>query len=321
MFETPIRPILVTGASSGIGYHVTRALANSGYFVFATVRKEGDLAALREIKHVIPLWVDVRNPVQIQTALEEVVRTGYGLYGLVNNAGMGDLGMLSTWTDEEMFEIFDVNVFGPHRMTNAFLRLLIESKGRIVNIGSQGGTITSKYYGPYTMTKHALEAYTVALHEELKAYDVWVSIIQPGGILSNIGENSQSRTIERFRRAQPPFDEEARLVIESFDYAPEPDPDEPESASNRKPSSPEIVWRAVQNALFSDRPHLRYLVGTRWEGDRVLNELIAKLLDENDNPQHNYSRDELVALLDQHIHLRNMAPGYAVGAGVSGPDS
>lgn len=307
MNKTPTQPILVTGASSGIGYHLTCALAKSGHLVFATVRKERDVATLRDIDNVIPLLMDVRNPIQIQAALEQVIQTGRGLYGLVNNAGMGDIGMFSTWTDEEMFDIFDVNVFGPHRMTNTFVRLLIESKGRIVNIGSQGGMITSKYFGPYTMTKHALEAYTVALHEELKSYGVWVSIIQPGGIVSNIGENSQSKMIARFERAQPPFDKEAQLVLKSFDYDSEPDPNEPESASNRKPSSPEIVWRAVQDALFSKQPHLRYLVGTRWEGDRVLNELIAKLLDENDNPQHNYSRDELVALLDQHINQRTMA--------------
>jgi short-subunit dehydrogenase len=206
-----------------------------------------------------------------------------------------------------MYDIFNVNVFGPHRMTNAFVRLLIESKGRIVNIGSQGGTITSKYYGPYTMTKHALEAYTVALHQELEPYGVQVSIVQPGGIISNIGENMQAGTMAHFQRAQPPFKEEAELVLQSFSEESEPNPDEPESATNRKPSSPEIVWDAVQDALFAEKPKLRYLVGTRWEGNRVINALIAKLLDENDNPQHNYSREELIALLDQHLAQRTSA--------------
>lgn len=93
-------------------------------------------------------------------------------------------------------------------------------------------------------------------------------------------------------------------MLESFLQPDEADPNAPESASNRKPSSPEIVWNAVRDALFSDRLRLRYLVGTRWEGDRVLNALIAKLLDENDNPQHNYSRDEFIVMLDQHIKER-----------------
>jgi len=298
------KPVLVTGASSGIGHHLTRRLAERGHLVYATIRKESDIDVLSEIENVTPLLMDVRDSSQVRCAFEQVTEAGYGLYGLVNNAGVGELGLFDTWTDEELYDIFNVNVFGPHRMTNAFVRLLIESKGRIVNIGSQGGTITSKYYGPYTMTKHALEAYTVALRAELESYGVLVSIIQPGGIISNIGENMQAGTLAHFQRAQPPFKEEAELVLQSFAEESEPNPDEPDSATNRKPSSPEIVWDAVQDALFSENPKLRYLVGTHWEGSRVINALIAKLLDENDNPQHNYSREELIALLDRHIAER-----------------
>jgi len=300
------RPILVTGASSGIGNHLARYLAARGHTVYATARKASDLAELEKVENVIPVDLDVRNPGQIRDAFDLVVREGRGLYGLVNNAGVGELGMLSTWTDEEMFDIFDVNVFGPHRMTNAFVRLLIESKGRIVNVGSQGGIISKKYYGPYTMTKHALEAYTVSLNEELRPYGVWVSIVQPGGIVSNVGANSIGGTTARFRRATAPFKEEAERVLAGFDEPPPPE-DEEESETNRKPSSPEIVSVAVYDALFAERPKLRYLVGTRWEGDRVLNALVSKLLDENDNPRHDYSRDELVALLDRHISGRGIA--------------
>ena len=66
---------------------------------------------------------------------------------------------------------------------------------------------------------------------------------------------------------------------------------------------------AVYHALFAEKPKLRYLVGTKWEGDRVINALINKLLDENDNPQHNYSRDELIALLDKHLAIRSTENG------------
>jgi len=300
------QPILITGASSGIGKHLTIRLVERGHPVYATARKEQDIAALSEIPNVTPLLMDVRNADQVQTALEQVTQAGRGLYGLVNNAGIGPLGLLDTWTDEELYNIFNVNVFGPHRVTNAFVRLLIESQGRIVNIGSQGGMISKRYYGPYTMTKHALESYTEVLHEELGSYGVSVSIVQPGGIITDIGEKMQTETLSHFQRAQPPFKEEAEAVLASFNEpGPESDPDAPESDFNRKPSSPEIVWEAVQDALFGENPKLRYLVGTQWEGNRVLNAMIAKLLDENDNPQHNYSRDELIALLDTHLAGRN----------------
>lgn len=295
-------PVLVTGASSGIGNHLTKYLAERGHPVYAAARKDEDLAALEKIEHVIPVKVDVRKPEQIQEALTFIENEGRGLYGLVNNAGVGGLGLFSTWTDEEMFDIFNINVFGVHRMTNAFLRLLVEAQGRIVNISSQGGIITSKYYGPYTMTKHALEAYTVSLGQELEPYGVRVSVVQPGGIITRVGENSMEGTYARFQRATPPFQEEAEQVLAAFNQPPAPENnDEEESATNRKPSSPEIVSVAVYDALFSPTPKLRYLVGTKWEGNRVIHALLEQLLDENDNPQHNYSRAELVALLDEHL--------------------
>jgi NAD(P)-dependent dehydrogenase (short-subunit alcohol dehydrogenase family) len=299
------RPILVTGASSGIGHHLVRHLAARGHIVYGTARKEKDLVALGEIANVIPIRLDVRNAEQIRGAVSAVARRGTGLYGLVNNAGVGELGMLSTWAEDELLNIFEVNVFGPFRMTNAFLPFLLESKGRVVNIGSQGGVITDKYYGPYTMTKHALEAYTDTLNYELEPYGVRASIVQPGGIVSNIGANSMPATIARFQRATAVFAEEAAGVLASFESEPTPDDEKEESKTNRKPSSPDIVAAAVYDALFSERPKTRYLVGTRWEGDRVLNALVAQLLEENDSPRHNYSRDELIALLDRHILERS----------------
>ena len=298
------QPILVTGASSGIGLDIVKTLAGMGCRVFAAARKDADLAALGQIENVIPLRLDVRDAAQVQQAVERVQSAGRGLYGLVNNAGVGGLGPLSAWTDEEMLDIFDVNVFGPQRVTNAFLGLLVESHGRVVNIGSQGGSITSKYYGPYTMTKHALEAYTECLSLELGPYGMCASVVQPGGIITNIGANSFPGTLERFQRAKPPFKDEAEQVLASFNQPDEPAPDAPESANNRKPSPPAIVTAAVVEALFSEKPRLRYLVGTHWEGNRVIHALLDKLLDENDNPQHNYSRDELVRLLEEHLERR-----------------
>lgn len=89
--------------------------------MYATVRRERDVDAVKEIKNVVPFLIDVRDPLQIQAAFEQVKSAGFGLYRLINNAGVGDIGMLSTWTEDELYNIFNINVFGPHRMTNAFL--------------------------------------------------------------------------------------------------------------------------------------------------------------------------------------------------------
>jgi len=311
-------PALVTGASSGIGNHLVRHLASLDYTVFGTARKDDDLDRLAQIENVVPVRMDVRDADQIAAARELVAATGEGLYGLVHNAGIGPLGMFSTWTDAELKDLFDINVFGVHRVTNAFLDLLLASDGRIVVIGSQGGMITKKYFGPYTMTKHALEAYTVALDEELRRYGVRVSIVQPGGIVSEIGEKSIAGNVARFERARPPFRKEAELVLR-FLTAPPPEDDGPESESNRKPSPPEIVAVAVDDALFAEVPKRRYLVGTQWEGDRVLNGLIERLLDENDCPSHGYGRDELVEMLDRHIAARDRAPSDTEGRSAYDP--
>ena len=301
-------PILVTGASSGIGNHLTKTLAQKGYPVFATARNQDDIVELQKITNVFPIQLDVTDPGQVENAVQLVERTGKGLYGLVNNAGIGELGLLPAWSDDELLMIFNVNVFGVHRMTNAFVEMVIASQGRIVNIGSQGGMISKKYYGPYTMTKHALEAYTFALGQELDPFGVKVAIVQPGGIISAIGEKSMPGMIKHFKAARGSFKEESDLILASFMDPPQEAPSKPEgeeSETNRKPSPPAIVTEAVLHALFSDNPKLRYLVGTKWEGDRVINALIEKLLDENDNPMHNYSRSQLIDLLDQHLAARN----------------
>ena len=295
------KAFLITGASSGIGFDIVKHLASLNHQVYATARKKTDLDNLDKIKNVIPLELDVTKPDQILKALSIIKSNNSSLYGLVNNAGLGGIGGFTTWNEEELQQIFDVNVYGPWRMTNALIGLLIKSQGRIVNIGSQGGMITDKFFGPYTMTKHALEAYTAALRLELEAHHVKVSIVQPGGIETDIVSNSMPGIIRRFKRAISPFKEEADQVLESFQEPLSPPDDEQESKSNRKPSSVKIVTDAVHHALFSDYPNPCYLVGTKWEGDRVINGLLKKIVLENDNPKHNYSRDELIMMLDKHL--------------------
>jgi len=247
-------PIFVTGASTGIGNCLAGRLAALGHHVFATARRADDVERLRAIDGVEPVLMDVRSADDIHCAVAQVKQRGLGLFGLVNNAGLGGLGPLAAWSDDDLLEIFDVNALAPVRLTRAFLPLLVEARGRVVTIGSQGGSITKCYYGPYTMTKHALEAFTATLAEELGPYGVRTSIVQPGGVVSAIGENSFEGTMNRFRRAAPPFAAEAKAVIESMQQeAPEPSEDEPQSETNRKPSPPEIVAVAMLRARADRR--------------------------------------------------------------------
>ena len=113
----------------------------------------------------------------------------------MNNAGVGVLGPLVEIPESEVEFVFDVNVYGPYRVTKAFAPLIMESKGRITTTGSVAGIQSGLFYGPYSMSKHAMEAFTDSLAVEMEKFDVGVSIIEPGGFNSKIGGKVYDRMI------------------------------------------------------------------------------------------------------------------------------
>lgn len=295
------RSILVTGASTGIGRALVERLAGLGHPVFAGARKPADLDALGAISGVTPLRLDVQSPADVEAARAAVSATGQGLWALVNNAGLGGIGPLVAYTDEELRDLFEVNVFGVVRVTRAFMPLLLEARGRIVLVGSQAGSISMKYFGPYTMTKHALEAMTVALDAEVRPHGVRVTILQPGAVTTAIGDTSSTADRDRFARAPAPFNAGMTAVPAGFGEPRSFDPSRPEAADNRNPAPPEAAAETVRRILDADDPPLRVLFGTRWEGNRVLTALVQRLADANACPSLGESRDELVARLDEAL--------------------
>jgi len=295
------RPILVTGASTGIGRAATVRLAGLGHPVFATARRSEDLEQLGSIRNVTPIRLDVRSPADVTIARNIVQDAGMGLYAVVNNAGVGGIGPIASFTDEEVRDLFEINVFGVVRLTRAFLPLLLESGGRAIIVGSMGGSISMKYYAPYTMTKHAMEAFVTALDLEIRPHGARAAIIQPGAVATAIFETTQEADRQRFLRAPAPFDQEAREVLAGFDDDGGFDPTQPESATNRKLSPPEAVADAIQMVLDAPDPPLRTLVGTRWEGNRVLDALLQRVARANDCPSLGYTRAELVERFERFL--------------------
>src|SRR5262250_1461859 len=129
--QTVSKAVLVTGASTGIGRKITEHLAADGYFVYAGARKETDLKELGAIKNVQPIRLDVTSTQDIDNAVAAVTKAGRGLYGLVNNAGVGSRGTFADMRTDEFDLIMAVNVYGPYRVTKAFAPLIIAQKGRI----------------------------------------------------------------------------------------------------------------------------------------------------------------------------------------------
>ncbi|MDA1064809.1 MAG: SDR family NAD(P)-dependent oxidoreductase, partial [Proteobacteria bacterium] len=125
------KAVLVTGATSGIGLHIAERFAAEGYLVYAGARKQEDIDRPNKIDNIVAIRLDVTNQDDIDAAVAQVRDAGHGLWGLINNAGVFIGGPVTDVSIEETMWLFDVNVFGVYRVTQAFAPLIIESKGRI----------------------------------------------------------------------------------------------------------------------------------------------------------------------------------------------
>lgn len=282
--------VLVTGASSGIGRKITETLAAKGYFVYAGARKPEDLTALNAIKNVQAVKLDVTVPADIAAAVETVRRGGRGLHGVVNNAGVAVVAPLIDVEEKELSSLFDVNVFGPYRITKAFAPMLIESKGRVVTISSISGILSGAFFGPYSMSKHAIEAYGDALSVEMARFGVRSSLIEPGNYRSEIGRSTTSQAEAALKRLTgTPFEQQARSMVAAmgnYDNYPEPDD----------------VAAAALHALFDPNPKMRYMVvPAARQAEVTIRKAIDELVQLNQSHKFSYDRDALVRMLDEAL--------------------
>jgi NAD(P)-dependent dehydrogenase (short-subunit alcohol dehydrogenase family) len=240
--------VLVTGASSGIGLQITKTLADNGYLVYAGARKEDDLKRLEAMDNVESVRLDVTKQAEIDAAVKTIEAKGRGLYGLVNNAGIVVLGPLIEVPIEELQWQFDVNVYGPYRVTQAFAPLIIASKGRISTTGSISGILSGDMFGHYSMSKHAIEAYTDSLASEMARFEVQVSVIEPGNYKSNIGENFAKRFASK------------DYLPEGSAYASDLEQLMSRMSAAGEQKEPIAVADAVLHALSAEKPKRRYMV-------------------------------------------------------------
>jgi NAD(P)-dependent dehydrogenase (short-subunit alcohol dehydrogenase family) len=288
MPSKPAGPVLVTGASSGIGRKIVEKLSAVGHPVIAGVRKEADLSALQRLPKVNPIRLDVTRSDDVTRAVNMVRDSGEGLYGLVNNAGIASLSPLVETSLDEMHRVFAVNFDGMHRMVGAFFPLLRESKGRIVNISSVGGILVETFLGPYGISKHAVEAYTEILREEVAAFGIQVSAIEPGAFRSELvakaaaSEGAPSRSdLEKSIYRD--------VVVQAFDSF----TSTPEALHRLNLPEPIPVAEAVVDALFSSKPKARYLVADKETSERVIDRVLAILRELNEQHPHTFSTPEL----------------------------
>jgi short-subunit dehydrogenase len=187
---------LVTGASTGIGRAIVEELIRHDHIVFAGARKESDLQSLKALgQQVIPLKLDVTKPEEIRKAFLEVSPhlKEHFCFHLVNNAGIVAPGPIEGLNLDQLRQQFEVNVFGVVAVTQAFLPILRQCKGRIVMMSSISGLTSTPFLGAYSGSKFALEAISDSLRVELESSGVKVLIIQPGPIMTPIWEKGFSQ--------------------------------------------------------------------------------------------------------------------------------
>ncbi len=280
------QPVLVTGCSTGIGLAIATHLAAHGVPVFATVRRDADAERLAVIDGVEALVCDVTDDAQVARLRAAIDARGDGLWGIVHNAGIAHLGHLTTTPLDALRAVFDVNVVGVHRVTNALADLIVASRGRIVTISSLSGTLSSPILGAYSMSKHAIEAYTDALATQLAPLGVHVCAVAPGNYASDIVRNA----VGRFA---PPADASEGLATL---YAPGAD------TSRSEFPGPEPVAVACHAALFDEAPLERYLVvPIADEANAILGQAAHEWARLNASTPFRWSHERLVAALDAGV--------------------
>lgn len=182
--------VLITGCSSGIGYALAQAFHARGCVVHATARKPETLAALAD-QGIRTHALDVTSAESIRACVSGVGAVDV----LVNNAGIPVMGPIAELPLDELQRQWETNLTAPIAMVQAVLPAMIRRRsGRIVNVGSVSGLLTTPFAGPYCASKAALHSLSDALRMELKPFGIDVLMVQPGGVQSNFGAGARAQT-------------------------------------------------------------------------------------------------------------------------------
>ena len=252
-----MKSIVVTGASTGIGWGCVKVLTAKGFHVFGSVRKKVDADRLSAEfgAAFTPLLFDVTDEAAVADGARQVKAQlkGQPLFGLVNNAGIANPGPLLHIDIASFRQQLEVNVTGQLIVTQAFAPLLgaspdtrTKTPGRICMMSSVGGRVGMPFVGPYNTSKFALEGLSESLRRELIIYGVDVIVIAPGAIATPIWEKAD--TVDVTRYANTPY---AGPLAKVKSYMVE---------MGRKGLKPEQIGQTVLTALTTASPKTRYVV-------------------------------------------------------------
>lgn len=262
--------VVITGCSSGIGHDLAKTLALSGYTVIATAR---NAETLNDLQVALKLSLDVTRQASVDDAIRTVIDRFGKIDVLINNAGHSVRATVED-TDEALArDMFDVNVWGLLRVTQAVLPYMRENqKGRIILIGSVMGKFVFPLNGSYAASKHAVEALADAMRVELMPFGIKVVMIEPGTIQSSFFASSKLKSQTISDNPNSPY----KNIYERFYKMSE--------SSSFQGASPSQVSKIVQRAMETKNPKPRYLAAVSIPyrlmlvlGDRNRDQLLAKV--------------------------------------------
>ncbi|HXH03020.1 MAG TPA: SDR family oxidoreductase [Candidatus Competibacteraceae bacterium] len=246
------RSILITGCSSGIGLCVARGLRQRGHRVFASARRDEDVARLHG-EGLESLRLDLDQSESIRAAVHEVLeRTGGTLDALFNNAAYGQPGAVEDLSRAALRAQFETNLFGTVELINRVIPVMRrQGHGRIIQNSSVLGLVAMPYRGAYNASKFALEGITDTLRLELKGSGIHVSLIEPGPITSRFRSNAYRMYLHHIDPSRSVHRERYQIMEQRLlKQAP--------AVPFTLP--PEAVLKKVVHALENPRPRVRYYV-------------------------------------------------------------
>lgn len=248
--EQTKKVILITGASSGIGFDSAQELARQGHKVYAAARRT---ELMEPLKHngVVTMRMDVTNSQSMADGVKAVLDAEGRIDVLVNNAGYGYFGAVENVTMEEARRQVEVNVFGLAELCKLVLPVMRkQGSGRIINTSSIAGKTVLPFGAWYHVSKYSVEALSDALRMEMKPFGVDVVLIEPGGIKTDWGIIAAKHLAESSKGTA--YEEgalrEAKLIHKGY--------------SGNYLSAPKVVTRAISRAVNSQRPRARYRIGS-----------------------------------------------------------
>ena len=288
-----MRVALVTGVSSGIGRATALRLAQSGYRTFGTVRSD-----VGPIPNVELVHLDVRDRDSVEEGVASVFERAGRIDVLVNSAGSALIRAAEETSTDEARDLFETNVFGVMRMTQAVLPAMRgQRSGRIINISSVLGFLPAPFMSTYAATKHAVEGYSESLDHEVRNFGVRVIVVEPAFTRTSLGRHNGGPA-----RSLPEYEDMRQRVVARV------------NDNIERGADPAIVAEVVLRAATDATPRLRYQVGREAKFLRLLRSIAPVfLLDRGIRKQFGLGN-----VKDPSPGLRPPSPRFA-GRGPSSP--